>query len=139
MIKKTSPLTLAPVLAILLLAFQASPLPAQHNHGGQGGMHDHGGSPRALDAPALDDPAGPSAVLVVRGVIKAINLDAGTVVLDHEAIPALNWDRMVMEFPVADTSVLEGLDPEDEVRFDLKVTGMGPGATYVIVDMEEVD
>ncbi|MDR1314960.1 MAG: copper-binding protein [Deltaproteobacteria bacterium] len=121
-------------LAVLLALTAASPLWAQgHSHSGHGG-HDH--SPPAVNgAPAA--PAGPSAILVSRGVVRQIDTGAGTVVLDHEAIPELNWGPMTMEFRVEDSSLLDGLKTGARVRFDLKVTGMGRDADYAITDLEE--
>jgi Cu/Ag efflux protein CusF len=141
MLKKTALMTLMTFPALLLITLTASGLLAQgHDHG----SHNHA-SPGLSPAPTLPapapstPPAGPSAVLVSRGVVKQIDNAAGTVVLDHEPIPALNWESMVMEFKVEDPGILDGIEPGDAVRFDLKVTGMGPNPSMVITDMEEVE
>jgi Cu/Ag efflux protein CusF len=132
MIKKATMLIIIPA-AMLFLALTSSYLLAQgHDHGSHG-MHGMGAAP---DQTTASPPAGTSSVLVSRGVVKQLDRNAGTVVLDHEAIPALNWESMVMEFQVDDPALLDDVKAGDAVRFDLKVTGMGPNGSFVITDLE---
>jgi Cu/Ag efflux protein CusF len=142
MLKKTAFMMLIPVLALLLITLAGTGLVAQgHDHGGHGGhgMSGMSPAPEPSPAPPATPPEGPSAVLVSRGVVKQISPSAGTVVLDHDPIPELNWERMVMEFQVEDPTLLEEIAAGDTVRFDLKVTGMGPNASMIITDLEEVE
>ncbi len=53
------------------------------------------------------------------GKITAIDAKAGTLTLDHEAIPALKWDAMSMQF-TADPAILADLKVGDAVSFELK-------------------
>lgn len=54
------------------------------------------------------------------GKITAIDAAAGTVTLDHQAIPAVNWDAMMMGFTAIDPAMLKDLKVGDMVAFDLK-------------------
>lgn len=53
------------------------------------------------------------------GVIKALMPDKGMIDLAHEAIPALDWPPMQMEFRLDVSASLEGLQVGDEIAFDL--------------------
>lgn len=54
------------------------------------------------------------------GVVKAIDKTAGTITLDHEAIPEAGWPAMTMGFKIA-PGLLEGVAVGDKVAFDLKL------------------
>lgn len=54
------------------------------------------------------------------GVVRAIDKTAGTITLDHEAIPEAGWPAMTMGFKIAPT-LLDGLAVGDKVAFDLKL------------------
>lgn len=56
------------------------------------------------------------------GVIKSVDADNGMVMVDHEEIPGY-MPAMEMTEPVADLSLLEGLQPGDKVEFDLRREG----------------
>lgn len=62
-------------------------------------------------------PAGP---ITSTGKITAIDATAGTVTLDHQAIPAVGWDAMSMGFTVSDPTMLKDLKVGDAVSFELK-------------------
>jgi len=71
----------------------------------------------------MADMAAPAAVAgPVRstGVITAIDADAGTITLNHEAIEAIGWSAMTMRFNAADPALLNGLAVGDHVSFELK-------------------
>jgi Cu/Ag efflux protein CusF len=74
-----------------------------------------------MDAAAKADasvfPAGP---ITSVGKIIAIDATAGTVTLDHQAIPAVGWDAMSMGFTTTDPMMLKGLKVGDTVSFELK-------------------
>jgi protein SCO1/2 len=57
-----------------------------------------------------------------RGVVVAVNRDAGEITLDHEAVPGL-MEAMKMPFPVADPKILEGVQPGQQVEFDVEYRG----------------
>jgi Cu(I)/Ag(I) efflux system membrane fusion protein len=58
-----------------------------------------------------------------RGVIRALMPEHGMIKLQHEAIPALDWPAMTMDFRVTKGLSLEGLAPGDEVEFSLQKQG----------------
>lgn len=55
------------------------------------------------------------------GVIKAI--DAKSVTIAHEAIPALKWSAMTMPFPLANPDLAKGLSSGQKVVFDVEMEG----------------
>lgn len=54
------------------------------------------------------------------GKIAAIDAAAGTVTLDHQAIPEVKWEAMTMAFTATDPAMLKDLKVGDSVSFDLK-------------------
>ncbi len=54
------------------------------------------------------------------GMVTAIDKTAGTITLDHEAIPEAGWPAMTMGFKIAPT-LLTGIAVGDKVTFDLKL------------------
>lgn len=54
------------------------------------------------------------------GTVTAIDAAAGTVTLDHEAINAISWPAMSMQFKAEDPSILKGIAKGDHVVFGLK-------------------
>ena len=59
------------------------------------------------------------------GRIAALDAQAGTIELEHEAMPSLGWPAMTMEFGVADRSLLRGLKAGDRVEFELSAKAAG--------------
>ncbi len=55
------------------------------------------------------------------GIVKAV--DAKSVTLAHEAIPAVKWSAMTMPFPLAKPELAKGLAVGQKVKFDLEVEG----------------
>ena len=70
----------------------------------------------AMEAPA-ETPAEPISSM---GTVTAIDAAAGTVSLDHEAIAAINWPAMSMQFTTEDPAILQGIAVGDRVSFELK-------------------
>ena len=66
------------------------------------------------------------------GVIKEINLQAGTVTLAHEAIPELNWPAMTMPFKVS-VDATKNVSIGQKVEFELT----GEGNAAVITKLEQ--
>jgi Cu(I)/Ag(I) efflux system membrane fusion protein len=68
------------------------------------------------------------------GRIDALDLQAGTLRVDHGPVPALKWPAMTMEFKTANAALLSGLKPGQAVRFEFVerqpgeyvVTSIGP-------------
>ena len=52
------------------------------------------------------------------GTVDSIDAKAGTVSLNHGAIPTLKWPAMTMEFKVANPSLLNSLKPGAPVAFE---------------------
>jgi Cu/Ag efflux protein CusF len=82
-------------------------------------------APAPAAAPMANMPMTPAAPAVSgpimgMGKITAINATAGTVTLDHQAIPAVGWDAMSMGFTAADPAMLKDLKVGDAVSFELK-------------------
>lgn len=57
-----------------------------------------------------------------QGSVVAIDAAAGEVTLDHGEIPGV-MGAMKMSFPVADPKLLEGLQPGQQVEFDVEYRG----------------
>ena len=57
------------------------------------------------------------------GVIKAIDVKAGTLTLQHGPIPGVGWPAMTMTFKAASASLLTGLKVGETVAFDCVVSG----------------
>lgn len=54
------------------------------------------------------------------GTVTAIDAAAGTISLDHQAIPAISWPAMSMQFRAEDPAILAGIAVGDHVTFELK-------------------
>lgn len=79
----------------------------------------------AAAPPAMADMPMPSmpdttASITSSGKITAIDAVAGTVTLDHQAIPEMKWEAMSMSFAATDPAMLKDLKVGDAVSFDLK-------------------
>ena len=88
----------------------------------------------AAEAPAAEPASAPSAMadmpmpaatatagpITSSGKITAIDAAAGTVTLDHQAIPEVKWEAMSMAFTTTDPAMLKDLNVGDAVSFDLK-------------------
>jgi Cu/Ag efflux protein CusF len=54
-----------------------------------------------------------------RGTVNQIDAAAATVNITHEAIPALKWPAMTMDFKIADKKLLSGIKSGQTVTFAL--------------------
>ncbi|MBI4194374.1 MAG: efflux RND transporter periplasmic adaptor subunit [Betaproteobacteria bacterium] len=52
------------------------------------------------------------------GTIRAVDLKAGSVTLEHGPIPTLRWPAMTMDFQVTDKALLKGMKPGQNVEFE---------------------
>lgn len=73
-------------------------------------QHDHGAHATAPAAGAVTG----------LGVVKSVDAKAGSLVIDHEPIKALNWGPMVMPFKVADPAILKDVKAGQKVSFQLQ-------------------
>ena len=71
-------------------------------------------------APATAAPAQAAGAIRSTGVVTQVDAAAGTVTFDHQAIPAINWPPMTMQFHAEDPMILHGLTVGDHVSFELK-------------------
>jgi len=67
------------------------------------------------------------------GVVKAVDVRAGTVVIAHGPIAALNWPAMTMKFKVESAAVLNGVTVGKKVHFVLKNVGGKPVVSRIHV------
>ena len=67
-----------------------------------------------------------------QGTLNAINAD-GTVSITHEAIKTLGWPGMTMDFPLANSSLTQGIQPGTAITFEL--VARKPGE-YVITRLQ---
>jgi Cu(I)/Ag(I) efflux system membrane fusion protein len=70
------------------------------------------------------------------GSVDAVDVSSGSVSMNHEAIPALQWPAMTMEFGLASQEVIKDVLPGQPVRFTFEDRGDGE---FVIVKVEKVD
>ena len=68
------------------------------------------------------------------GTVNAVMPAEKKINLTHDPIPALGWPGMTMDFRLADTAVLEGIDVGDTVEFTLRKT---PDGMYEIESLSE--
>lgn len=54
---------------------------------------------------------------------RVVELDAASITLDHEPVPALKWPAMTMPFQLAQPALAKGLKAGDAVRFRFKQQG----------------
>ena len=57
------------------------------------------------------------------GVVKSVDAKAGTVVIQHDPIAALNWPAMTMPFKADSPDVLKGVKAGQAVNFQLMQMG----------------
>lgn len=55
-----------------------------------------------------------------KGVVTQVDAAAGTITFNHEAIPAVNWPAMTMQFHAENPAILNGIAVGDHVAFELK-------------------
>lgn len=64
------------------------------------------------------------------GTVTAIDAGAGKISLDHEAIPAIGWPAMKMDFTVK-PALLKGVAVGDKVDFDVTAIGSAAEVTAI--------
>ncbi len=68
----------------------------------------------------MSAPAAAAGSIRSTGTVTAIDAAAGTISIDHQAIPAISWPAMSMQFRAEDPAILAGITVGDQVRFELK-------------------
>ncbi|HWA21921.1 MAG TPA: copper-binding protein [Caulobacterales bacterium] len=56
------------------------------------------------------------------GVVTQVDANTGTITFNHEAIPAISWPAMTMQFHAENPAMLQGIAVGDHVTFELKST-----------------
>ena len=64
------------------------------------------------------------------GTITAIDKEAGTITLDHAAIPEADWPAMAMPF-AADAATIGDVKVGDKVSFEAEITGNSGKVTAI--------
>ena len=89
----------------------------------------------ALSAFAAPEAAKPAAkTYEAVGSIDALDAASNSVSMTHEAIPALKWPAMTMDFGLDSPAVAKGLLPGEPLRFTFEDRGDGE---FVIIKMEK--
>lgn len=89
-------------------------------------------APLALAGCTGDDATSAPQEYSIEGVVTALDTSQPSVKLDHEEIPGL-MKAMEMDYPVENASVLEGLQPGDQVQGRLQVES----GKYLITHLEK--
>jgi Cu(I)/Ag(I) efflux system membrane fusion protein len=77
-------------------------------------------------APAAAKPQPSSAAQVYETVGRIETMDASSVTLSHQPVPAIGWPAMTMTFRVADPKLVRGYHVGDRVRFGFDQPAEGP-------------
>ncbi len=73
-----------------------------------------------MGAMEMSEPAAVAGPIRAIGTVTAVDATAGTISLDHEAIAAISWPAMSMQFTAEDGAILQGIAVGDSVTFELK-------------------
>jgi len=65
------------------------------------------------------------------GTVNSVDAAGAKVNLSHDAIKALRWPKMTMDFTVRDPALLKGIKPGMEVDFELTKMGGGYQITKI--------
>ena len=93
------------------------------------GAHGAHGGPETKPAAAPGTPAASGQVHKGQGTVRAVDLQAGTINVEHGPIATLNWPAMTMDFQVKDKALLKGVKPGQSAEID--IVQQGPGQFVV--------
>lgn len=82
-----------------------------------------GASGSASSAPAAASPAAGAAAGEFAANGRVVEVDARSITLEHEPVPALKWPAMTMPFQLAGPQLARGLKAGDAVRFRFRQRG----------------
>ncbi len=71
--------------------------------------------------------------IAATGTVKSIDAAGGKLVIDHDPIPALKWPKMVMDFRLADKTLVDKIKAGDKVNFTL---APGEKGSYTVTAIE---
>jgi Cu(I)/Ag(I) efflux system periplasmic protein CusF len=86
--------------------------------------------PATTDSMAGMNMAAADAAKTAQGSGTVTAVDAGTITVDHGAIPEANWPAMTMAFKAA-PALTQSVKPGDKVAFDLKLQDGGGEITAI--------
>ncbi|KEO86807.1 MULTISPECIES: efflux RND transporter periplasmic adaptor subunit [Erythrobacteraceae] len=69
---------------------------------------------------------GPAKMKTYTATGSITKIAGASITLNHAPVPALEWPSMVMPFALADASLVEGLEPGDDVEFTFSQADTGP-------------
>ena len=95
----------------LVFVFSSTVFSSDHSHD----HHKH----HSDDSDMAMGPGGANEV--INGVIKKIKRETSILIIDHEKIPSINMDAMVMPFKVADKKLFDGLKEDQKIGFKFRV------------------
>jgi Cu(I)/Ag(I) efflux system protein CusF len=87
---------------------------------GQPALHDHNSSAPAAATPVPTASIPKDGDYPGKGVVTKVDIEAGWVEIDHEAIEEVMPQKMTMMFNVKDKSILKGINAGDRVDFVLE-------------------
>ena len=81
---------------------------------------------RSIDGSMNMASDGPAKMKTYTATGSITKIAGASITLDHAPVPALEWPSMVMPFALADASLVEGLEPGDDVEFTFSQADTGP-------------
>lgn len=79
-------------------------------------------------------PAVAASAALTQGEVRRVDKAAGTVTIQHGAMPKLDMPPMTMPYRVKDKAVLEQLKPGDKIAFDADAVG----GVFTVIRLEKV-
>jgi len=76
--------------------------------------------------------AAPSKAITGKGTVVSVSKTDGSVTLKHDAIAAISWPPMTMNFKVKDKMLLDKVKNGDKVDFTLEKDG----SNYIVTDIK---
>lgn len=66
------------------------------------------------------------------GVVKSVDGQKGTITINHEPVPSMNWSAMTMTFDTRDEKLLHGVKAGQKVHFEF----VQQGSKYVVTSVK---
>lgn len=115
-----------------LMTMLAAPLALAACDGGQEAAEENAPmaeSMQAEDMPMTGSDAGVQTASA-EGTVTAVDDEAGTITIDHEPVPAVEWPAMTMAFE-ADEAARQSVAVGDEVTFEFRMSDSGNAITSI--------
>ncbi len=98
-------------------------------------LTDSGDGQTGNDARAGGAQPGAGTIHQAEGTFDAIDRAAGTVTVTHGEIPSLKWPAMTMDFTLADSALVDGIQPGTAARFEFR---QGEPGEFLITRIERL-